>query len=91
MASNSLTNLNPANHQAMQSLQGESREPRTLDQNVRHDMNLSLCEYPTALMLTDAGEVSKVKRRDLKRAFEIQERKRAKEAAKAAEGDNKSA
>lgn len=52
----------------MQSLEGESTEPRTLDRNVRHDMNLGLCEYPTAMMLTDVGEVSKEKRRDLKRS-----------------------
>lgn len=68
MAPTSLTTTNQANHQAMQSLEGESTEPRTLDRNVRHDMNLSLCEYPTAMMLTDVGEVSKEKRRDLKRS-----------------------
>ena len=64
-----MTNTNKANEQAMQSLEGGSAQPKTLDRNVRHDMNLSLCEYPTALMLTDAGEVSKEKRRMLHRGM----------------------
>ncbi|MCJ1465166.1 hypothetical protein MMC07_003782 [Pseudocyphellaria aurata] len=84
-----MTTTNQANHQAMQSLEGESTEPRTLDRNVRHEMNLGLCEYPTAMMLTDVGEVSKEKRRDLKRSLELEERRKAKEAAKAVEGDKK--
>lgn len=74
----------------MQNLQGQSTQPRTLDQNVRREINLSLCEYPTAMMLTDAGEVSKEKRRDLKRMLEMQQRKKAKEEAQAAEGGQKS-
>lgn len=61
-------NTNQANNQAMERLQGQSTQPATLDQNTRRDINLSLCEYPTAMMLTDAGEVSKEKRRDLKRS-----------------------
>lgn len=42
------------------------------------------------MMLTDAGEVSKEKRRDLKRMLEMQQRKKAKEEAQAAEGGQKS-
>ena len=59
---------NKANQQALRNLEGSSSEPKTLDRAVRHEMNLGLGEWPTALMLTDAGEVSKGKRRDLKRS-----------------------
>lgn len=59
---------NQANQKAMQNLEGESTEPKVLDRRVRQEMNRGLCEYPVALMLTDAGEVSKEKRRDLKRS-----------------------
>ena len=53
---------------AMQTLEGECTEPKVLDQRIRDAINCGLCEYPVAMMLTDVGEVSKEKRRGLKRS-----------------------